>query len=569
MAKNRNTDSITNIAQNLLAQLRNVSDLNDSRFTRAQKAATILSGGKINKKSSINEVREYLESLASAQNFVATETPIGDDINLEKISEETKTKPSESNEYLNTVSEQFEQALNQPSYFQSPEPNQETSQSNQKMDMGDGSFIQNKVKKEIESSAKNTAKNIGSKAQQVLSNGIKKAMGAASGAVSGAMSGAASFASSIALPIMLGLIVGVIYIIIIAIGSVVLFLFVLFTVHIINTSSYVVPQGNFIADFGDTSNGLPGSGQTSRYISVNKTVTSVTRNSDGATLDKNNVKNSDLPITVEYEITVGAKRGTIANPKFKNICSIINYGPDPDCTMPVPSDILPPEEIPTVIDLGNPFVFTYSKILDKSPSPADPGFEDSYVIDTFEVTAEIPDGTQDTASAIAAVRIGNPPEDCPSDWPVVEEGEQLYVNQGPDGTYTHIGYEAIDISTSIGQKLYVTHDGVVSSVVDLGSESYGKHIRVSSFCLGQAFDSVYAHLSVVYSTSSPGTQVNKSDIIGETGNSGNSTGPHLHYEFRPPDGGDYRPKSKPVLMQIPYIPKNITRGCTGCGIPIP
>ena len=46
---------------------------------------------------------------------------------------------------------------------------------------------------------------------------------------------------------------------------------------------------------------------------------------------------------------------------------------------------------------------------------------------------------------------------------------------------------------------------------------------------GSGFVSLYAHLSKIMIAE--GSNVSKGDVIGKSGNTGNSTGPHLHLEI--------------------------------------
>ncbi len=69
--------------------------------------------------------------------------------------------------------------------------------------------------------------------------------------------------------------------------------------------------------------------------------------------------------------------------------------------------------------------------------------------------------------------------------------------------------------------------GVVSRVENLGGSSYGLFVFLDH-AAGES--SVYAHLAAEYVTL--GQHVDQGEIIGLLGTSGNSTGPHLHYEQR-------------------------------------
>lgn len=84
-------------------------------------------------------------------------------------------------------------------------------------------------------------------------------------------------------------------------------------------------------------------------------------------------------------------------------------------------------------------------------------------------------------------------------------------------------HNGIDIANATGTPIYATADGVVR-VVDYES-GYGKRIIISH---QEDYESMYAHL---YSYQvRVGDRVNKGQIIALMGDTGLSTGPHLHYE---------------------------------------
>jgi len=85
-------------------------------------------------------------------------------------------------------------------------------------------------------------------------------------------------------------------------------------------------------------------------------------------------------------------------------------------------------------------------------------------------------------------------------------------------------HAGLDLSAKIGTPIYTTADGVVEYAKTKGG--YGKYILINH-PLG--FKTAYAHLSK-YNVK-PGQYVEKNDLIGYVGNTGKSTGPHLHYEI--------------------------------------
>ncbi|MEI7747942.1 MAG: M23 family metallopeptidase [Chlorobiaceae bacterium] len=84
-------------------------------------------------------------------------------------------------------------------------------------------------------------------------------------------------------------------------------------------------------------------------------------------------------------------------------------------------------------------------------------------------------------------------------------------------------HSGIDISASEGTRVQTTGDGIVAfSGYDKG---YGQKITINH---GYGYKTIYAHLSK--SLVRQGQKVKRGDIIALSGNTGVSTGPHLHYE---------------------------------------
>lgn len=84
-------------------------------------------------------------------------------------------------------------------------------------------------------------------------------------------------------------------------------------------------------------------------------------------------------------------------------------------------------------------------------------------------------------------------------------------------------HEGMDFSANTGTEVYATGDG---KVVSVGWESgYGKTIEIDH---GFGYVTRYAHLNDYRVRR--GQRVVRGEVIGEVGNTGKSTGPHLHYE---------------------------------------
>ena len=87
-----------------------------------------------------------------------------------------------------------------------------------------------------------------------------------------------------------------------------------------------------------------------------------------------------------------------------------------------------------------------------------------------------------------------------------------------------IFHEGIDFSAEIGMDIVTTSDGVVERVIK-SKKGYGNRVVINH---GYGYKTVYAHLNSF--NVKKDQVVKRGDIIGYVGNTGRSTGSHLHYE---------------------------------------
>lgn len=88
---------------------------------------------------------------------------------------------------------------------------------------------------------------------------------------------------------------------------------------------------------------------------------------------------------------------------------------------------------------------------------------------------------------------------------------------------------AIDFNRAndIGDAVVAAAAGTVTRVENLGDRSYGRWIEIAH---GDGYTTRYAHLSVQYVR--VGQRVARGERIGAVGDTGGSSGPHLHFELR-------------------------------------
>lgn len=87
-------------------------------------------------------------------------------------------------------------------------------------------------------------------------------------------------------------------------------------------------------------------------------------------------------------------------------------------------------------------------------------------------------------------------------------------------------HEGVDISAYPGTPVYSTAQGTVVKIL-YSKYGYGNRVVIKH---AYGFETLYAHLGVI--KVKKGQWVRKNQLIGTVGNTGRSTGPHLHYEIR-------------------------------------
>lgn len=149
-------------------------------------------------------------------------------------------------------------------------------------------------------------------------------------------------------------------------------------------------------------------------------------------------------------------------------------------------------------------------------------FNDFSDLETFALnvgqTLVVPDGVQPEAPAIA--RIAPPPIVAGG------SGQLLWPTSGIVTQYPVWYHNAFDIANPSAPGIMAADGGVVTLVQYL-RYGYGQHVIVDH---GGGLSTLYAHMSEIYVKA--GDKVARGQVIGRMGNTGRSTGTHLHFETR-------------------------------------
>jgi murein DD-endopeptidase MepM/ murein hydrolase activator NlpD len=91
--------------------------------------------------------------------------------------------------------------------------------------------------------------------------------------------------------------------------------------------------------------------------------------------------------------------------------------------------------------------------------------------------------------------------------------------------YTRM-HKGIDFAVPVGTPVMASGSGIVK--VAGRSSGYGNYMRID---MGNGYGFAYGHLSRFAPGVRPGSHVHQGEVVAYSGNTGLSTGPHLHYEI--------------------------------------
>jgi len=148
-------------------------------------------------------------------------------------------------------------------------------------------------------------------------------------------------------------------------------------------------------------------------------------------------------------------------------------------------------------------------------------------------------------------------------WPLDQIKITQYFGNTPFATanpqvYNGMGHNGVDFRASVGTPIKSSKEGIVTAVGDTDKQcrgvSYGRWVLIEH---PNNLSTLYAHLSLI--KVSPGQQVDTGQVIGYSGDTGYTTGPHLHFGVFATQGvqiGQIQSKICGTMMRLPVASFN-------------
>ncbi|MFF5037861.1 peptidoglycan DD-metalloendopeptidase family protein [Nocardia salmonicida] len=138
--------------------------------------------------------------------------------------------------------------------------------------------------------------------------------------------------------------------------------------------------------------------------------------------------------------------------------------------------------------------------------------------------------------------------------PSVEVGSGFQSADRPD-------HQGVDFAVPLGSPVYALADGTVTAAQDSGISGFGGWVVLSHVVDGKPLSTVYGHMDPGGVLVSVGQQVTAGQPIARSGNSGQSSGPHLHFEVH---GSADRIQQYAPIDPTPYL-EAARKGTTATG----
>lgn len=237
-------------------------------------------------------------------------------------------------------------------------------------------------------------------------------------------------------------------------------------------------------------------------------------------------QNEEKGVVIVVLVENSGEGSEVAAPIFAQLAQVATNLPEEAVEEIVPTPVPPeptetPGILPTVEVLPTSQPEESGEPMDELPTPT-PTLQEGTSAPPPDIPRD-PDKADITAGSTCPITREGP----------VGTGEFIWPSQfqALSGTDFKEGHPGIDLSTPEGVPVYAADSGLVIFAGWTGDLGYGNAILIDH---GNGFQTLYGHLSQVSTVC--GAAVEKGKLIGLSGDTGNSTGPHLHFEVRVPGG---------------------------------